>query len=150
MHAGRNIAILGALRGDFRLTFFNAALLKDPARVLERQGPSTRHPDMLRFTESAQVEGKRELIAGYLREAMSYAEAGIKPEKEASELVLPVELEEALERDPELGEAFRRLTPGRQRSYVVYLSGAKKSATRASRIASLRGRILAGKGALER
>lgn len=55
MHAGRNIAILGAFRGDFRLTFFNAALLQDPAGVLERQGPNTRHPDMIRFTENAQV-----------------------------------------------------------------------------------------------
>ena len=35
LHHGRNVAIIGALRGDFRLSFFNAALLKDPARVLE-------------------------------------------------------------------------------------------------------------------
>ena len=30
MHADRNIALFGAFRGDFRLTFFNAALLNDP------------------------------------------------------------------------------------------------------------------------
>ena len=40
MHAGRNIALIGALQGDFRLNFFNAALMKDPDRLLERQGPN--------------------------------------------------------------------------------------------------------------
>jgi uncharacterized protein YdeI (YjbR/CyaY-like superfamily) len=36
MHAGRHIVIFGAFRGDFRLTFFKAALLKDPQRVLQK------------------------------------------------------------------------------------------------------------------
>ena len=38
MHANRNIVIIGALRNDFRLSFFNAALMKDPEGVLEKQG----------------------------------------------------------------------------------------------------------------
>ena len=38
MHAGRNIVLVGALRGDFRLNFFNAALMKDPDGVMEKQG----------------------------------------------------------------------------------------------------------------
>ena len=50
MHAGRNIALIGALQGDFRLNFFNAALMKDPEGLLERQGPNTQHPDSIRFT----------------------------------------------------------------------------------------------------
>ena len=50
MHAQRNIVIIGAVHGNFRLSFFNAALMKDPEGVLEKQGPNTRHPDMIRFT----------------------------------------------------------------------------------------------------
>jgi uncharacterized protein YdeI (YjbR/CyaY-like superfamily) len=38
VHARRNIALLGAFRGDVRLTFFHAALLEDPEGLLERQG----------------------------------------------------------------------------------------------------------------
>ena len=38
MHIGRNIAVIGAYRGDYRLSFFNAALMKDPAGVLEKRG----------------------------------------------------------------------------------------------------------------
>ena len=67
-----------------------------------------------------------------------------------TELEFPHELLEALDNDPELAEAFASLTPGRQKSYVITLNGAKKPETRAARIEKFRDRILAGKGALER
>ena len=149
-HAGRNVAIIGALRGDCRLSFMNAALLKDPAGILEKQGPNTRHPDMIRFTSAAQVTANAAIIRAYLEEAMRYAEAGLKPPKDESGLDLPEELLDAMSGDSELHEAFHNLTPGRQRSYVIHLSSAKTAATRYSRIAKLRPQILAGKGALER
>lgn len=149
MHGGRNIVIVGALRGDFRLSFFNAALMKDASGVLERQGQNTQHPDMIRFTENTQVAELEPVIVSYLREAMSYAEAGIKPPKAQREIELPNELVEALECDPELADAFHALTPGRQRSYAINLNSAKKSETRIARIAKFRDKILAGKGALE-
>lgn len=150
MHAGRNIALIGALRGNFRLNFFNAALLQDPDRVMVRQGPNTRHPDSLRFTDNAAPRAMEPTIRAYLAEAMGYAEAGVLPAKPQTDIDLPPELIEALDMDPDLAEAFHRLTPGRQRSYVILLSGAKTSATRLARIEKARPRILAGKGAQER
>lgn len=150
MCAGRNIAIIGAFRGDFRLSFFNAALMKDPEGALEKQGPNTKHPDMIRFTSNEDVTAKAHIIRSYLREAMGYAEDGIKPPKDESTIDLPDELAEALDADPELAEAFHALTPGRQKSYVINLNAAKKSETRISRIAKFRDRILAGKGAMDR
>jgi uncharacterized protein YdeI (YjbR/CyaY-like superfamily) len=150
MHADRNIVIFGAFRGDFRLSFFNAALMKDPEGVLEKQGPNTRHPDMIRFVDNAQVATMEPIILSYLKEAMGYAQAGIKPPKEENEIELPDELVEALDSDPQLAEAFRDLTPGRQKSYAINLGSVKKSETRISRIAKFRDHILAGKGAMER
>lgn len=150
MHAGRNIALIGALQGDFRLNFFNAALMKDPEGLMERQGPNTQHPDSIRFTASEQVEAHAAAIRAYLLEAMAYAEAGIRPPKVAQALELPDELVDAMDADPELAEAFHALTPGRQRSYVIHLSSAKTAATRVSRIEKARPGILAGKGANER
>lgn len=55
IHAGRNIAIIGAMKGDFRLTFFNAALMKDPKGMLETQGPNTRHPNMISFKDDLEL-----------------------------------------------------------------------------------------------
>lgn len=149
MHKGRNIVILGALRNELRVSFFSAALMQDPEAVLERQGPNTRHPDMIRFTDDAQVIAMEAILRAYLKQAMGYAEAGIRPPKQEWVRDLPDELAEALEADAELANAFHALTPGRQRSYVIHLNSAKKPETRISRITASRGRILAGKGAME-
>src|SRR5205814_620671 len=42
--------------------------------------------------------------------------------------------------------AFEALTPGRQRGYILYFSGAKQSKTRESRVEKCMRRILNGKG----
>lgn len=150
MHAGRNIAIIGALRADFRLSFFNAALLRDPESILEKAGPNTRDAGIMRFDDPRQVRERDWVIRAYLTEAMGYAEKGILPARAPRDVELPDELVEALDADPDLAEAFGDLTPGRQRSYVINLNGAKKSETRTARITKFRDRILAGKGATER
>jgi uncharacterized protein YdeI (YjbR/CyaY-like superfamily) len=150
MHAGRNICLFGAFRGDFRLTFMNAALLKDAQGLLERQGPNTRHPDCIRLTDNDAPVRLEPTIRAYLAEAMDYAERGLLPAKDRTEVDLPPELIEALDADPDLAEAFAALTPGRQKSWALHLNDAKTSATRVSRIDKGRAKILAGKGATER
>ena len=149
MHAGRNVALIGALREDFRLNFMNAALLKDPEGVLEKRGPNTRHADMISFKDDSGPSARERTILAYLKEAMGYAEKGVKPPKETHDLELPDELIEALDADPELAEAFHALTPGRRRSYAINLASAKSSATRVARIEKFRPKILVGKGATE-
>jgi uncharacterized protein YdeI (YjbR/CyaY-like superfamily) len=150
MHAGRNILIIGAFRGDFRLTFFNAALLSDPQGLLEKQGPNTQIPDAMRFTDNAQVTAMEPAIRAYIAEAMGHADAGVLPPKVQVDIALPDELVQALDADPALAEAFHALTPGRQKSYVINLNGTASPATRRTRIAKFHGKILAGKGALDR
>ena len=150
MFAGRNIAILGAFREEFLISFMNAALMKDPEQILEARGQNTQVPHMIPFRENDQVENLEAVIRAYLAEAKHYAEAGIRPEMVEREIELPDELVDAMDNDPELAEAFHALTPGRQRSYAFNLNSAKKPATRISRIAKFRDKILAGKGAMER
>jgi uncharacterized protein YdeI (YjbR/CyaY-like superfamily) len=150
MHANRNIVIIGAFRDDFRLSFFNAALMKDPHGVLEKQGPNTRRPDMIRFTDNGGPRAMEATILAYLDEAKGYADAGKRPPRADVELELPDELVEALDADPELLEAFHALTRGRRNSYFINLNGAKTSETRVNRIGRFRDRIIDGKGAMER
>lgn len=150
LHADRNIAILGAFRGDFRLSFMNPGLLKDTEGVLELQGPNSKTPGTIRFTSIEEVRNLEPTIQAYLRQLMDHAEKGTKPPKVERVIDMPDELVEALDTDPELAEAFHALTPGRQRSYMFNLNQAKQSATRVSRIEKFRDRIIAGKGALER
>ena len=150
MHANRNIAIIGAFRDNFRLTFFNASLMKDPDAVLERQGPNTQTAGVIRFAATDDVVTHAATIRAYLQEAMGYADLGITAPKTVREVPIPEELTDALDADPDLAEAFYALTPGRQKSYAFNLNSAKQSATRVARIAKFRDKIIAGKGALER
>lgn len=150
MHAGRNIALIGALRGDFRLSFFNASLLMDSHGLLERQGPNSQHPDTMRFDGGQRVTELAPFLTACLHEAMAFAEAGTLPPKEKADIVLQDELVEALDCDPELAEAFHALTPGRKRSYVIALASTNSPATRRSRIERFREKIIVGKGANER
>ena len=149
-HQGRNVAILGAFRQDFRVNFFQAALLNDSEGLLEKQGAQSQTASMLRFVRTEDVAHKAAALRRLLAEAMQHVEAGTPLPKVATALELPEELQEALSLDEALAEAFARLTPGRQRSYVIALASAKKPDTRRQRVERFRGPILAGKGALER
>ena len=150
MHADRNVAIIGAFQDNFRLTFFEAGLMKDPEKVLEKQGENTRHAGSFRFVSNEGVEEKAAIIRAYLAEAMGYAEKGLKTPKDTSELELPDELVTAMDDDPELAEAFAALTRGRQKSYVIAIGGAKQAETRVKRVEKYRDKIIAGKGAMDR
>ena len=55
-------------------------------------------------------------------------------------------LETLSEENKSLKSAFEVLTPGRQKAYILHLSGAKQSATRVSRIERYEDRIMKGKG----
>ena len=149
-HAGRNVAILGAFRGDFRISFFEAGLLHDPAGLLERQGPNMRLPDALRFRDDRGPVEMAAAVRGFLAQAKAHAEAGRRAPKMPGAPDLPDEMMQALDADPELAAAFSQLTPGRQRSYAIALGSEKTAGTRVARIARFRARILAGKGASER
>jgi uncharacterized protein YdeI (YjbR/CyaY-like superfamily) len=78
---------------------------------------------------------------------MEVEKAGRKVDFKAKrQLELPDELVEILNRDRRLAKAFETLTPGRQRGYVLYFTGAKQSHTRTARIKKYIPKILAGLG----
>jgi len=59
-------------------------------------------------------------------------------------------LAERLEADPELDAAFAALTPGRRRSHILHVGGAKQAETRVRRVDRCVPDIMAGKGFNER
>ena len=147
--AGRNLAILGALRGDVRISFPDAALLSDPGGLLRPAGPNSREATTISFTTVDQIEAQAPALRALLAEARAHAAAGRRPPRLAAAVDLPDDLAAALDADPELAEAWQALTPGRQRGYVVALSSAKAPATRLARIARFRAGILSGQGVAE-
>ena len=151
MHAGRNIAVFGAFRDDFRLSFMNVSLLTDTYDVLEPIGPNSQSRSVLRFRSNTEVTEKSDIMRAYLGALMEAAATGIKPSpRPKSELILPEELNDAMDADPALAAAFAALTPGRQRGWTLHFTSAKQSATRIRRIEKARAAIIAGKGWNER
>ena len=67
-HAGRNIAILGAFRNNFRISFMNPRLLKDPAGILQKLGPNTHTASIVPFTDTASVTALAPTLRAYLAE----------------------------------------------------------------------------------
>jgi uncharacterized protein YdeI (YjbR/CyaY-like superfamily) len=55
-----------------------------------------------------------------------------------------------LDENPGLKTAFEALTPGRQREYLLYFSGAKQAKTREARVKKYMQKILDGKGLNDR
>jgi uncharacterized protein YdeI (YjbR/CyaY-like superfamily) len=87
------------------------------------------------------------ILKAYIQEAIEVEKAGLEVEfKETSEFDFPEEFQEKLDDNPELNTAFEALTPGRQRGYLLYFSGAKQSKTRTARVERYTEAILEGKG----
>ena len=87
------------------------------------------------------------ILKSYINEAIEVEKSGLEVEyKKTSEFTMPEELQIKLDGNPALKEAFEALTPGRQRGYKLYFSGAKQSKTREARVEKYIPQILNGKG----
>ncbi len=146
---GRNIAIIQPFKAHCALMFFKGALLEDSHGMLQSQGPNSRSAMRLEFTSAKAI--KKNVVAQFVKQAVAVEREGRRVAAETRPAPdLPEELTQAFAEDPELRQAFKALTPGRQRGYVLHFSGAKQAKTRAARIAKCRPRILAGMGMHDR
>ena len=149
---GGNIVILQPFQDHLALMFFKGALLDDPAGILKPQGENSRSAMRVELTSEAQVRDLAPTLKEYIERAIEVEAAGLSvPARDPDDIgELPEELSARLESDAEYREAFEALTPGRKRSYVLHVSGAKKAETRERRVDRARETVLAGKGFNER
>ncbi len=143
----KNIVLLSAFKEFASLGFFKGALLKDAENLLERPGENSQSVHQLRFTDTTDVLAKESVIRRYVFEAIEVEKAGLQiRKKKTSDTDIPEELAKKFKEMPPLETAFKSLTPGRQRGYLIYFSQAKQPKTRTSRIEKYIPQILAGKG----
>lgn len=148
---GRNIAIIHATKSYCAIGFFKGALLGDETGALTAPGANSRAMRQLRFEELSEITTSEDSIRKFVKDAIQLEVDGSKVAfAEKDNPVYPPELQNALDADPDLAEAFASLTPGRRRAYVLHISGAKQSETRLARIERCSPRIRAGKGFNER
>lgn len=148
---GSNVVILYGLKDYCGLGFFKGALLDDPENILHQQGEHSQAVRLIRFASVAEIRRLSPVVRAYIAQAIAIERAGLKIDfKEKHALVFPTELLEKFDADPAFEAAFKALTPGRQRGYVLHFSGAKQATTRVARIAKMAPGIMAGKGMNDR
>lgn len=148
--AGKNVAMLVSLLDCCALQFFQGAALADPDGTLEAPGPNSRFVRMLKFRGVAEVAERSAQVEQYLRQAVALAQGGVKVVPAPAAEPMPPELAARLAVDLELRAAFEALTPGRRRSHVLHIGGAKQADTRLRRLERCVPEILAGRGLQER
>jgi uncharacterized protein YdeI (YjbR/CyaY-like superfamily) len=142
-----NIVLIHAFKEYCALLFFKGALLKDPKHILIQQTENVQAGRQIRFTNLEQITKMAPILKTYIREAIEVEKAGLKVKlKKVTDYKIPEEFQKKLDEDSALKTAFAALTPGRQRAYILYFSGAKQSKTREARVEKWMPQILNGKG----
>jgi uncharacterized protein YdeI (YjbR/CyaY-like superfamily) len=150
-HNKQNVVMLGAYKDNCVISFLKGTLLPDPKGLLQKPGENSQAARIIQFTHIDQVVQLENDIKSFIQEAIEIEKKGLKVTfKKAEEYELPEELKQRFEEDPNFEQAFRALTPGRQRGFILHFSQPKQSATRISRIDKCTDMIFSGKGLNDR
>jgi uncharacterized protein YdeI (YjbR/CyaY-like superfamily) len=143
----KNVAIVIPLKDACALSFFKGALLKDAKHILQKIGEHTQSGRWIKFTSLQEITAVQSILRSYIQEAVKVEESGKKVTfKKAAEFAVPEELQARLDAAPKLRAAFEALTPGRRKSYIFHVSGAKQAKTRAARAERCVPMIMSGRG----
>jgi len=144
---GKNVVGINGLKESCALAFFKGALLKDPQKLLAKPGENSQAGRWIKFTNVRGIARLEPALKAYIHEAVEVEKAGLKVRfKKITDYEIPEELQRKFAEIPGLKAAFRSLTPGRQRAYLLYFSAAKRSMTREARVEKSLRRILDGVG----
>jgi uncharacterized protein YdeI (YjbR/CyaY-like superfamily) len=142
-----NIVLIHVFKEYCALLFFKGSLLKDPNGILIQQTENVQAARQIRFTHVREIVKLQPTLKAYIFEAIEVEKAGLKVElKKTTAFKIPEEFQKKLNKMPALKTAFKALTPGRQRAYILYFSAPKQPKTRESRVEKSMQQILNGKG----
>lgn len=142
-----NIVLIHSFKEYCALLFFKGALLKDPGGILVQQTENVQAARQIRFTNVRQIGELEHVLKACIQEAIEVEKAGLKVTyKKTAEFAVPDEFKDKLNKTPALKTAFKALTPGRQRAYLLYFAAPKQSKTREARIEKCLPQILKGRG----
>lgn len=144
---GKNIVLIHGFKEYCALLFFKGALLKDASHILIRQTENVQATRQIRFTNAREIAEQAAVLKAYIKQAIGVEKSGAEVAfKKTSDIKVPEEFQMKLHEIPALEKAFKGLTPGRQRAYLIYFSQPRQSVTRTSRVEKCIPRILKGKG----
>lgn len=148
---GKNVLLIGAFKDYASLNFVKGALVPDAHNLLTSPSENSQSSKQLRFVELAFLIDNENAILELINQAIEVEKAGKKVAyKSVDEYEMTEELTRVFQEDPQFEQAFKALTPGRQKGYLLFFAQAKQSKTRLDRIEKYYEHILAGKGMMDR
>ncbi|WP_374172704.1 YdeI family protein [Flavobacterium tructae] len=144
---GNNVVLIHSFKEYCAFLFFKGALMKDTDGILIQQSENVQAAKQIRFTNLDEIKAQKAILKTYIYQAIEIEKAGLKVKlKKTAEFEIAEEFQQKLNENKALETAFKALTPGRQRAYLLYFSTPKQSKTRASRVENMADQILQGKG----
>ena len=142
-----NIVLIHVFKEYCALLFFKGALLNNSKSMLIQQTENVQAARQVRFTNIKEIVKAEKILKAFVYEAIEVEKAGLKVNlKKPEEFTIAEEFKKKLDKNPALKTAFKALTPGRQRAYLLHFSQPKQSKTRESRIEKCIQQMLNGKG----
>ncbi|QGK74014.1 YdeI family protein [Flavobacterium sp. SLB02] len=142
-----NIVLIHSFKDYCAFLFFKGALLSDTDGILIQQSKNVQAARQIRCTNLQEIKDQKSVLKTYIYQAIEVEKAGLKVKlKKTKEFEVAEEFQKKLDQDSKLDAAFKALTPGSQRAYLLRFSSPKQSKTTESRVEKAIDQILEGKG----
>ncbi len=143
---GKNVLGLGAFKNHFGIWFFNGVFLKDADNLLEQAQEKTKGLRQMRFESIVDIN--ENAVLSYVKEAIENQKLGkeLKPNRKVEAVKITELLKKEFNANKALADAFKILTPGKQREYCEYIETAKRESTKITRLEKIKPMILKGVG----
>jgi len=139
----KNVIGLGGFKNFFTIWFFNGVFLKDEKKHLVNANEGvTKSLRQWRFASKEEIN-ETEILA-YIQEAIENEKEGkiIKPKKSEETIIIPTILQNELNTNSNLKEAFLEFSPYKQKEFAEYIETAKRQETKLSRMEKIKPMIL--------
>ena len=144
---GKNVALIHAFKDYCGLLFIKGSLMHNDHGLLIQQTDQVQAGRQMRFTNLKQIQDNEAHIINSLYEAIDIEKSGKKIAfKPVDAYEVPQEFVDFCVQNEAFDKAFKALTPGRQKGYLLFFNGAKQSKTRLDRILKYQVAIMLGKG----
>lgn len=132
----KNVIGMAAFKNHVGVWFYQGIFLKDPRKkLINAQEDKTKANRQWRFKSLEEIQDNAVILKEYIEEAIENSKQGkeVKPTKK-KEVVIPIELKEAFEKNHLLKEQFESLSKYKRWEYANHVGSAKQEATRLRRL----------------
>lgn len=149
---GKIILVVQAFKKYAAMLFVKGALIDDGKGILTKTGKNTVVGRQIKVTSQEEILKLKNEIKKYIKKAIEVEKSGKKLDSEISSAKpdVPTELQEYFDEMPDFKAAWDKLTPGRQKGYLMFFNDAKYEETRRNRIEKYIDSIFDGYGLHDR